>query len=148
MRLKVLIMSDLISEISPLGSDLARSTKTPKYLFGAPALRQALVSVDPSKEVSAIDRQSGQLRGRLLEDTIVMYLERIFGKLSEKRSIEYDSRAGDADFALTPESTSRNKVVIEVGYGKKANLNVRTYPARRWRSIRSSYHIIDNRTGN
>ncbi len=125
MMLKVLIMSDLISEISPLGSYLSRSTKTPKYLFGAPALRQALVFVDPSKEVSAIDRQSGQLRGRLLEDTIIMYLERIFGKLSEKRSIEYDSRAGGADFVITPESASRNKVVIEVGYGKKTALQVK-----------------------
>ena len=125
MMLKVLIMSDLISEISPLGSYLSRSTKTPKYLFGKTALRQALVSVDPSKEVSAIDHQSGQLRGRLLEDTIIMYLVRIFGKLSEKRSIEYDSRAGGADFVITPEIASRNKVVIEVGYGKKTAFQVK-----------------------
>ncbi len=119
MMLKVLIMSDLISEIPPLGSYLSRSTKTPKYLFGAPALRQALVPINLSKEVSAVDYQSGQLRGRLLEDTIVMYLERIFGKLSEKRSIEHDSRARGADFVITPEIASRSQIVIEVGYGKK-----------------------------
>ena len=125
MMLKVLIMSDLISEISPLGSYLARSTKTPKYLFGAPALRQALVPLDSSKEISAANHQSGQLRGRLLEDTIVMYLERIFGKLSARRSIEYDSRAGGADFVITPQDTNRDHIVIEVGYGKKTSIQAK-----------------------
>ena len=125
MMLKVLIMSDLISEIPPFGSYLARSTKTPKYLFGAPALRQALAPLDSSKEISATNHQSGQLRGRLLEDTIIMYLERIFGKLSEKRSIEYDSRSGGADFVITPQATNRNQIVIEVGYGKKTATQVK-----------------------
>ena len=122
MMLKVLIMSDLIAEIPPLGSSLARSTKTPKYLFGTPALRQALVPLNPSRKTSGTSHQSGQLRGRLLEDTIIMYLERIFGKLSERRSIEYDSRAGGADFVITPEATNRNQIVVEVGYGKKTAL--------------------------
>ena len=125
MMLRVLMMSDLISEISPFGSYLARSTKTPKYLFGAPALRQALVPLDSSKEISATNHQSGQLRGRLLEDTIVMYLERIFGKLSEKRSIEYDSRAGGADFVITPQDTNRDQIVVEVGYGKKTSIQAK-----------------------
>ena len=123
--LKVLIMSDLISEVSPLGSHLGRSTKTPKYLFGAPALRQALVPLDSSKGISATNHQSGQLRGRLLEDTVVMYLERIFGKLSEKRIIEYDSRSGGADFVVTPPATNRDQIVVEVGYGKKTSVQAK-----------------------
>lgn len=136
--LKVLIMSDLISEISPLGSYLSRSTKTPKYLFGAPALRQALVPLNSSKGISANNHQSGQLRGRLLEDTVVMYLERIFGKLSEKRIIEYDSRSGGADFVVTPPATNRDQVVIEVGYGKKTS----TQAKQTLKSINGLYGLV------
>ena len=81
--------------------------------------------VNPSKEISATNHQSGQLRGRLLEDTIIMYLERIFGKLSEKRSIEYDSRSSGADFVITPEAANRKQIVIEVGYGKKTGIQAK-----------------------
>lgn len=136
--LRVLIMSDLISEIPPLGSYLGRNTKTPKYLFGAPALRQALVPLDSSKGMSATNYQSGRLRGRLLEDTVIMYLERIFGKLSEKRIIEYDSRSGGADFVVTPLAANRDQIVIEVGYGKQTSAQAK----QTLRSINGLYGLV------
>ena len=69
-RLPVCLMNDLISEIPRLGTQLARITKTPKYLFGAPDLRRALVPISSSAAAALADRQAGQLRGSLLADTV------------------------------------------------------------------------------
>ncbi len=119
MMLRVLMISEMIVEIPPLGASLAKNSKTPKYLFSAPALRQSLVPLNPSSLVDQ-DNYSTRLRGSLLEDTVMMYLERLFGQTTDKRSIEYDSRKNGADFVITPTGLMRDAVVIEVGYQKKS----------------------------
>ena len=117
LMLRVLVASEMIIEIPPIGASLARNTKTPKYLFATPALRQALVP--SSLPLVSTDGSDSGLRGRLLEDTVVMYLERLFGQPGNHQTVEYDSRSRGADFVISPSGMTRHAVAIEVGQNKK-----------------------------
>ena len=116
--LELLKISELIHEIPPVGSFFnKKNTKTPKYLFGAPALRQSQAELDPLPANEYV----AQLRGQLLEDTIAMYLKRIFDatKPQRDRVVEYDTEAGGADFVISPRLGTKKRIVIEVGYSKQ-----------------------------
>lgn len=114
----LLVISDLITEIKPLGSSSGKNTKISKYLFGSPAIRQALAANQAGANLQVMNRNK-RLRGALLEDTIAMYLERVFYQLNPERFIEYDSRSGGADFVVAPKHQLKNRIVVEVGYNKK-----------------------------
>jgi hypothetical protein len=60
-------------------------------------------------------RTHNNYKGKLLEDTIGLYLNRIFSGKPDT-SITYDSMAGGADFIVRQ---SKEMFVIEVGYGEK-----------------------------
>ena len=121
--LEILVYSDIIVEVPAIGGIQGKSTKTSKYLFSTPALRRAL-TLSPAG--SGIDHNEGRrLRGSLLEDTVLMQLGRIFSRPSERRFIEYDSRAGAADFVITADGWGKNRIVVEVGYGKADARQVR-----------------------
>ena len=135
--LQVLVMSDFVIEVSALGSQLARNTKTPKYLFGAPALRQALVNLDPNQPAGN-NRLISQLRGSLLEDTVGMYLERLLTNFGFSSSLEYDSRGGGADFVISPQANNQAKIVIEVGYGKTTTQQVQ----QTLKATKGSYGLV------
>ena len=115
--LEILIQSDIIVEVPAAGAARSRSTKTSKYLFAAPALRRALTygSLSATALTADYDRR---LKDRLLEDTILMQLSRIFSHIYDRRLIEYDSRTGGADFIITPDGLSKHSIVVEVGYQK------------------------------
>lgn len=117
MMLRVLTLSELIIEVPPIGSSLGKSTKTPKFLFAAPALRQVLVPTLPAGGAAATKTQR-QLRGVLLEDTVIMYLRQVFDPLLSEWVIEYDSSAGGADFLISRQGFKKQGVVIEVGFNK------------------------------
>ena len=113
--LELLKISEIIHEIPPVGSAINfKNNKTAKYLFGAPALRQAIVTLQPLPQTS----QAAQLRGQLLEDTIAMYLKRIFDYATTDRAIEYDTEAGGADFVISPRLETKRRIVLEIGYSK------------------------------
>ena len=117
--LELLKISELVHEIPPLGSFFnKKNTKTPKYLFGAPALRQSQADLDPLPANEYV----AQLRGQLLEDTIAMYLKRIFDatKPQRDRVVEYDTEAGGADFVISPRLGTKKRIIIEVGYSKQS----------------------------
>ena len=124
MMLRVLIASDMIVEVAPFGASLGKTSKTPKYLFGAPALRQALIPLKLAN-LTTDNHISGVLRGRLLEDTVIMYLERIFDTPSRNMVVEYDSKSGGADFVITADGQMDNSIVMEVGYRKTTSRQVR-----------------------
>ena len=98
--------AEIIVEITPKVKDKTKTTKTAKYLFATPALRQALIYQNPEK-----------LKGVLLEDTVAMYLRTIFSHIPYP-VIEYDSSKGGADFVFRPNLGDRN-IVVEVGYNKQ-----------------------------
>ena len=106
-----------------LASSFTKSTKTPKYLFASPALRRALVPIEPDS-ISDLGNRGRQLKGRLLEETVIMYLDRIFEQSQRRWIIEYDSQAGAADFVVFPEDSVKDKIVMEVGRSKKDSRQV------------------------
>lgn len=117
--MSVLILGGLLIEIPPVGGGRLRNTKKSKYLFAAPALRQALLPASPSRLDSG--GYDGRLRGSLLEDTVSMYLRRLFDfRLgSSVGVVEYDSQKGGADFIISADSRQGpESVVLEVGYQK------------------------------
>ena len=113
--LQILRLSGLIVEIGPRFKNMGRSTKPSKYLFTAPALRQALIYTNQSDP---------SLRGSLLEDTVAMYLQNYLVSIPY-RVLEYDSRPGGADFVFRPRGEQR-AIVIEVGWHKQDSRQVRT----------------------
>ena len=120
--LEFLIISGLLIEIPPLGASANRkNTKTPKYRFGSPAIRQSQVPLNP---LEATD-QTAQLRGNLLEDTVAMYLHRILEQLPGHKVVEYDSQVAGADFVISSRVGAKKGIVIEVGYTKKTARQVK-----------------------
>ena len=117
--LDVLVTSGLVIDIPARGRLLAKNNNlSPKYLFASPALRQALVPLS-SSYIDGNDDYSRNLRGRLLEDTVAMSFTRLFTRSPIRRFIEYDARAGGADFIVYPEGLAAKPVIVEAGYGKK-----------------------------
>ena len=116
--LEVLTVSGLVVEIPARGRLLAKNNLTPKYLFASPALRQALVPLSSSRLEDGEGYSRG-LRGRLLEDTVLMSLTRLLGRRPGRSFIEYDARYGGADFIVYPDQLATKPVIMEVGWSKK-----------------------------
>ena len=128
--LELLEIGNLVVEVPAMGQILARNNNlTPKYLFATPALRQALVPLEP--ETPASTRLDRHLRGRLLEDTTIMYLDRLFSQPNQRKLVEYDSRKDGADFIVYPDGAAKNSVVIEVGYNKTTGRQIKQTIQRR-----------------
>jgi uncharacterized protein len=109
--LETLESAELLRRIYPQGSHLNQViTKKPsKYLFAAPAFRAMhfrLISNIISDE---------QVKWKITEDLIAMYITRIFDKTSIW-SLTYDNAQWGADFILT---LGNKRIIIEVGSGSK-----------------------------
>ena len=114
--INIIKSTEIIYEIAPRGSNIGKSTKVKKYLFASPALRQALLYLDPQEDKQRL------LRGQLLEDTIAMYLGNYLKDIPYS-TLEYDSRPGGADFVFRP-TLNKSSIVIEVGYTKNNSRQV------------------------
>ncbi len=109
---EVLEHTEILQRIYPHGSHLnqvAITRKPSKYLFASPAFR-AMYYKMLGNTISAENA-----RGKLIEDLVGMYLNRILYKNTGK-SLTYDSAQGGADFIL---GMGNRRMVIEVGAGKK-----------------------------
>jgi predicted AAA+ superfamily ATPase len=105
----VLEKTETLIKIYPYGSHIAQSRKPLKYLFASPAFRSMYYHMI-GNIVSAENAS-----GKLLEDTVGMYLKRFLnGKANA--SLTYDSAQGGADFIV---SFGAKRVLIEVGAGSK-----------------------------
>lgn len=102
--------TEILFRIYPYGSHLNQVTKKPsKYLFSSPAFRAMYYKMIGN----IISDQNA--KGKLLEDLVGMYLQRYLYK-NPLSSITFDSGEGGADFIV---KSANNKIVIEVGVGKK-----------------------------
>ena len=110
----VLIDSGLIIKVGSLKSVLAKTTKTAKYLFASPALRQSLLENDPAMSGD----QDQKIKGRLLEDLVAMYLKRINHQDINSWILERDIKTGGADFVFYRQGNLKQAIVVEVGYNK------------------------------
>lgn len=119
--------AEVLYRLEPLGSHTAQVRLADKYLFTTPAIRAMYFTLTGST------RASQQVMGHLLEDTVGLYLRKLFGEKSLTTSINYSPRQGTADFVVKNRQTT---YVIEVGYGKKS-----------WRQIEATDKAPDNRIG-
>lgn len=105
---------EVILPVRAHGSAGKAVRKTPKYRFLAPALRSAILNRFGFLEMN------GKTFGSLLEDAVALYLYLI----AKERlgSVTYDAGKGGADFIL---STPGERVVVEVGWGRKDEGQVR-----------------------
>jgi hypothetical protein len=101
--------TETLIRVYPHGSHLNQAKKPSKYLFASPAFRSMYYSMIGN----IISRENAS--GKLLEDTIGMYLKRF---LNNKigHSLTYDNAQGGADFIV---GFGHQKIIIEVGVGKK-----------------------------
>lgn len=116
--LQALTAGEIIIPVAPLGASLGKIAKSYKYLFNSPALRLALspVYLNSRENINPLD--VGRLRGCLLEDTVAMYLKRLFVNQPIAGILEYDATAGGADFVIMPRGLKSESIVLEVGYNK------------------------------
>ena len=120
--LEVLVNSEVLTAIPPFGSSSGKIAKPYKYLFTAPAVRQAL---NNSATGQPIDKtQLDQLRGDLLEDAIGLYLKQAFSDQPLGGLVEYDSSQSGADFVVMPTHIKTESIALEVGWQKKTGQQV------------------------
>jgi uncharacterized protein len=129
--LETLEKTETIWRIYPHGSHVTQTTKQPsKYLFTSPAFRSMYFNFIGNTKTE------DNYKGKLLEDTIGLYLNRIFGGKLDT-SITYDSAAGGADFIIRQ---GKEMLVLEVGYGEKSFKQIVTTMAKE--SVSARYGIV------
>lgn len=125
----VLEQTEILHRIYPYGSHFKQVTQKPsKYLFSSPTFRAMYY-----KTIGNIITEQN-MRGKLLEDLVGMYLYRL-GDKKPTFSLTYDSAKGGADFIV---SLGENKIVIEVGANKKEYRQVRQTAEK----VKADYSII------
>jgi len=121
--------TEILHRIYPYGSHFKQVTQKPsKYLFSSPAFRAMYY-----KTIGNIITEQN-MRGKLLEDLVGMYLYRL-GDKKPAFSLTYDSAKGGADFIVI---LGENKIVIEVGANKKEYRQVRQTAEK----VKAIYSII------
>lgn len=109
--LETLERTETIWRVYPHGSHVSQTTRQPsKYLFTSPAFRSMYFNFIGNT------RTKDNYKGKVLEDTIGLYLNRLFNGKPDT-SITYDSAASGADFIIRQ---GKDMLVLEVGYGEKS----------------------------
>ncbi|MFH1542415.1 MAG: AAA family ATPase [bacterium] len=105
----VLEKTETIVRVYPHGGHYSQTNKPSKYLFSSPAFRSMYYN-----SIGSVKKREDAM-GKLLEDTVGMYLLRYFGNKTNI-SLTYDSSAGGADFIV---SQGDKRIILEVGMGEK-----------------------------
>lgn len=107
---EILQQTEVLNRILPFSSSHnSQVRQASKYLFSAPVFRAMYFHL----RGSVLSPENA--RGKLLEDIIGMYINRILYKEKEVY-INYDAEKGGADFII---GIGNNNIVIEVGTSKK-----------------------------
>src|SRR3989344_1775802 len=108
---RVLEDAELLLRVYPFSISAPKRVRKPsKYLFFASSIRAALIHLTDSR---AIDVQH---RGKLLEDSVGMYLYRHFARTIGS-SLGYDDAKGGADFII---DAGGRRIVVETGWNKRS----------------------------
>jgi predicted AAA+ superfamily ATPase len=108
--LDTLLQAQMLIKVPAYGSATKMSRKPAKYLFSAPALRSALVSVAGSSMVN-------KAKGKALEDFVFSTYRRLVGQTSLIR-LSYDSNQSGADLIY---QSPLIDYVMEIGWNKKSS---------------------------
>ncbi len=107
---RVLEEAELLLRVYPFSISAPKRVRKPsKYLFFASSIRAALIHITDSR---AIDTQH---KGKLLEDSVGMYLYRHFSSVIGA-SLGYDDAQGGADFII---DAGGKRIVVETGWNKR-----------------------------
>lgn len=107
--LETLEKTETIWRVYPQGSHMAQTRQPSKYLFTSPAFRSMYFNFIGNTRVEET------YKGKLLEDTVGLYLNKMFSGRPDT-SVTYDSATGGADFIVRE---GKKMLVIEVGLGEK-----------------------------
>ena len=125
--------TETLIRVYPHGSHLNQVKKPSKYLFASPAFRSMYYNFI-GNVISAENYM-----GKLLEDTIGMYLSRfLFKKINT--SLTYDNAQGGADFIM---GFAKEKIIIEVGMGNKGIEQVVQTASK----VKAKYGLVISRNG-
>lgn len=107
---RVLEEAELLLRVYPFSLSAPKRVRKPsKYLFFASSIRAALIHLTDSRAIGT------QHKGKLLEDSIGMYLYRHFSNVIGA-SLGYDDAQGGADFIV---DAVGKRIVIETGWNKQ-----------------------------
>jgi len=107
--LDTLEKTETLLRIHPHGSHMAQARKPSKYLFSSPAFRSMYFSF-----IGSIKNPTEKI-GKLLEDTIGLYLNRFLSSQTNT-ALTYDSAERGADFIIR---FGNENIIAEIGMGKK-----------------------------
>lgn len=110
--LDVLEKTELLTRIYPFGARSKQVRKPSKFLFASPTFRSMYLNFIGST------LSEEQMKGKLYEDLVGMYLSRYFSRKSIAHSLTYDSAKGGADFIVGLKE-SDEYIAVEVGAGEK-----------------------------
>ena len=107
----------IVFRVMPYGHHYSQVKKPSKYLFTSSSYRAMYYNLIGSIE------QFENYKGKLLEDIIGMYLNRLFADNLGTISLTYDNAQSGADFILEIKAQHR-KIVLEVSTGKKGQKGI------------------------
>lgn len=107
-NLDILVKAELLNILFPYGGIDSKISKTQKYYFMSPSIRKVILS--PLFGNITTD----DLFAKLLEDTVVMYLKRLF-KLESIISFSSNTKQKNPDLII---ETLKNPILLEIGINK------------------------------
>ncbi len=113
--INTLNQAEILNIFLPHGGVRPKTGKTVKTFFMSPSLRRALYSRIYGEKLTA------DLRAKLYEDTVAMYLKRI---LSQGIVSFGFGKKKNPDFVI---ETMDKPVIMEIGTGKKTSTQIKTY---------------------
>jgi len=126
---RVLEEAELLLRVYPFSLSAPKRVRKPsKYLFFASSIRAALIHLTDSR---AIDTQH---KGKLLEDSVGMYLYRNFSGVTGA-SLGYDDAQGGADFIV---DAGGKRIVVETGWSKRDG----SQAVKTMQDVKASYGLL------
>ncbi len=113
-NLGILEKAELLNVLYPYGGIDSKINKTKKYFFMSPSIRKAVLSPLKIKEVD------NNLYAKMLEDTVVLYLKRIF---RDWHNISFSSAKGQKNPDLIIETIDK-PILLEIGINKNTTKQI------------------------
>lgn len=126
---RVLEDAELLLRVYPFSLSAPKRVRKPsKYLFFASSIRAALIHLTDSRAIDA------QHKGKLLEDSVGMYLYRNFSGITGA-SLGYDDAQGGADFIV---DAGGKRIVVETGWNKRDG----SQAVKTMQDVKASYGLL------
>lgn len=111
-NLDILEKAELLDMLYPFGGIDSKINKTKKYFFMSPSIRKTILS-----PLSNADKD---IYAKMLEDTVVLYLKRIF---RDRHLVSFSSSKGQKNPDLIIE-TLPNPILLEIGINKNTTKQI------------------------